>query len=170
MPTFCCKGLIAFAALLSVLCVFHVYALETHYQICEIAPDAKIRHDACKLSRPLSAYPYIPSDYSRIGFHVPPCIFNKNLLTHSPFQLLFAAIRASVPSQMARRFLHENDTALSALYSYWLMGIDIFYFRIVKPVTMYLLCLLYKLRCHSPMITHYVFLNLLRLYHIELSI
>ena len=48
----------------------------------------------------------------------------------------------------------ENDTALSALYPYWLMGIDIFYFRIVKPVTMYFLCILDKLRCRFLHVLH----------------
>ena len=99
-----------------------------------------------------------------------PAFFNESLLTHSPFQLLIAAIRASMPSQMTRRLLHENDTALSALYPYWLVDIGILHFRIVIPVTMYLLCILDKLRCRFPMITHYEFLNLLRLYHIEFGI
>ena len=83
-----------------------------------------------------------------------PALFNESLLTHSPFQLLLAAIRASMPSQMTCRLLHENDTALSALYPHRLMGIDIFYFRIVKPVTMYLLCILDKLRCRFPTKRH----------------
>ena len=84
-----------------------------------------------------------------------PALFNESLLAHSPFQLLLAAIRASVPSQVARRLLHENDIASSALYPYWHMCIDIFYFRIVKPVTMYSLCFLDKLRCRFPVVGHF---------------
>ena len=69
------QGLIAVAVLLSFLCAFHACTLDTHCPVCEIAPVARTHHDADRLSRPLCAYPYIPSNCSHIGFHVPPCIF-----------------------------------------------------------------------------------------------
>ena len=85
-----------------------------------------------------------------------PALFDESLLAHSTLQLLLAAIRASMPSQMARRLLHENDTALSALYPHWLMGVDIFHFRIVKPFTMYFLCICYELNQSLSSVTHTV--------------
>ena len=52
--------------------------------------------------------------------------------------------------------LHENDTALSALHLYWLMGVDIFHFRIVIPFTMYFLCICYELNQSLSSVTHIV--------------
>ena len=101
------------------------------------------------------------ADYQDLCAHIPifrativisvsmyrPALFNESLLTHSSFQLLLATIRTSMPSQMARRLLQENDTALSALYPYWLMGVDIFHFRIVILVAMYFFRLFNELLC-----------------------
>ena len=78
-----------------------------------------------------------------------PCY--KSILTYLPVCLLLAALWTAAARKVACRLLQENDTALSALYPYWLMGVDIFHFRIVKPVTMYPMCILDKLRCRFPM-------------------
>ena len=128
--------------------------------------------------RPLPELAMTRADYQDLCAHIPifrptvvilvsmyrPALFNESLLAHSSFQLLLATIRTSMPSQMARRLLQENGTALSALYPYWLMGIDIFHFRIVKPITMYLLCILDKLRCRFPMERHKLFCR--KLFHV----
>ena len=58
-----------------------------------------------------------------------PCY--KSLLTYLPVSLLFAAF-GTAARKVACRFLHENDTALSALNLYWRVGVDIINFQIVE--------------------------------------
>ena len=82
-----------------------------------------------------------------------PCPCNKNPPESSSCQYSCCTWDSHC-LKVACRLQHENNTALSALYPHWLMGVDIFYFRIVKPVTMYLLCILDKLRCRFPTKRH----------------
>ena len=53
-----------------------------------------------------------------------PCPSNNSLLTHLPVSLL-AALETAASRKVACRLLHENDTALSALYLYWRVGVDV---------------------------------------------
>ena len=54
-----------------------------------------------------------------------PCPCNKSPLTHLPVSLLLAALGTAASRKVACRFLHENDTALSALNLYWRVGVDV---------------------------------------------
>ena len=74
-----------------------------------------------------------------------PCSGDKHLLIHPLMRLSLAAMRTALSHKMVCRALKENNTALSALYPYWRMGIDILSFRIVILVAVYLLRLLDKL-------------------------
>lgn len=58
---------------------------------------------------------------------------------------------------MVSQTLKENDTALSALYPYWRMRIDIFHVRIVVLVAMPFLCFHNKLRRRFPMVIHRIY-------------
>ena len=85
-----------------------------------------------------------------------PCPCNKSLLTHLPV-ILLVALGTAAARKVTYWLLHENDTALSALYLYWRMGVDILNFRIVELLPMHPLCFLDKLRCRFASVGHYKF-------------
>ena len=87
-----------------------------------------------------------------------PCPCNESLLTHLPVSILLATLGTAAARKVTCWLLHKNNTALSALYLYWRMGVDILNFRIVELFPMHPLCFLDKLQCRFALVSH---LNLL---------
>ena len=104
--------------------------------------------------RPLPEFAMNRTDYQDFRAHVlivclriivfvtmhRPCSGDKHFLIDPLVCLSLATMRTALSHKMVSRTLKENDTTPSALYPYWRMRIDVFHFRIVVLVAMYLLC------------------------------